>query len=167
MRTIVCDAGPIIHLYEAHSLQLLRRTGDLFLPSRVFDEVHAVLDLNDPWPEWLSVETLSLHEQNEAGIWKKSGDLHDGEAEALVLARRKKADWFLTDDSTTRLFVALLGMEVHGSLGVILWNAAHGHLSRKETELALDNLEASSLWLSVRIYQEARQSLDAIFDANP
>jgi len=58
-------------------------------------------------------------------------------------------------------------MEVHGSLGVILWNAAHGHLSRKETELALDNLEASSLWLSVRIYQEARQSLDAIFDANP
>ena len=111
MRTIVCDAGPIIHLYEAHSLQLLRRTGDLFLPSRVFDEVHAVLDLNDPWPEWLSVETLSLHEQNEAGIWKKSGDLHDGEAEALVLARRKKADWFLTDDSTTRLFVALLGMD--------------------------------------------------------
>jgi hypothetical protein len=65
------------------------------------------------------------------------GVIHTGEAEALVLARRKKADWFLTDDSTTRLFVSLLGMEVHGSLGVVLWNAAHRHLSRAETERAL------------------------------
>ena len=167
MRTIVCDAGPIIHLYEARCLPLLRRTGDLFLPPRVCDEVHAVLDLKDPWPEWLHVETLSPHEQKEAGIWKESGDLHDGEAEALVLARRKKADWFLTDDSTTRLFVSLLGMEVHGSLGIILWNAAHRHLSREEAEQALDGLEASSLWLSATIYREARQSLDAIFTTNP
>ena len=60
----------------------------------------------------------------------------------------------------TRLFVSLLGMEVHGSLGVILWNAAHKHLSLAETEEALNGLEASSLWLSPKIYQEARQSLD-------
>lgn len=65
-----------------------------------------------------------------------------------------------TDDSTTRLFVSLLGLEVHGSLGVILWNAAHKHLSRAETEEALNGLEASSLWLSPKIYQEARQALD-------
>lgn len=163
MRTIVCDAGPIIHLYEAHCWHLLRQTGDLFLPLRVHSEVCTTLGLMDPWPEWLHVETLSSHEQKEAGIWKKSGDLHDGEADALVLARRKKADWFLTDDATTRLFVSLLGMEVHGSLGVILWNAARGHLSRAETEEALDSLEASSLWLSTGIYREARQSLDDIY----
>jgi predicted nucleic acid-binding protein len=167
MRTIVCDAGPIIHLYEAHCLRVVRRTGDLFLPPRVYSEVQATLDLKDPWPEWLQVEHLSSHEQKEALIWKESGDLHDGEAEALVLARRKQADWFLTDDSSARLFVSLLGMEVHGSLGVILWSAAHRHLSRAETQQALEGLEASSLWLSARIYREARQSLDAIFAANP
>jgi predicted nucleic acid-binding protein len=100
-------------------------------------------------------------------MWKEVGDLHAGEAEALVLARREKADWFLTDDSATRLFVSLLGMEVHGSLGVILWNTAHRHLSRAETEQALNDLEASSLWLSTRIYQEARQSLDDIYATGP
>lgn len=167
MRTIVCDAGPIIHLNEARCLTLLKPTGDLFLPPRVYDEIHVALDLKDPWPEWLQVETLPPHEQKEARIWKESGDLHDGEAEALVLARRKNADWFLTDDSTTRLFVSLLGMEVHGSLGVILWNAAHRRLSREETEQALVGLEASSLWLSARIYREARQSLDTIFATTP
>ena len=160
MRTIVCDAGPIIHLYEARCLRLLRQTGNLYLPQRVFNEVQTTLQMKEPWPEWLQVISLSPHEQKEAGVWKKSGDIHDGEAEALVLARRKKADWFLTDDSTTRLFVSLLGLEVHGSLGVILWNAAHKHLSRAETEESLNGLEASSLWLSPKIYQEARQSLD-------
>ena len=167
MRTIGCDAGPIIHLYEARCLQLLRQTGNLYLPQRVFNEVQATLQMKDPWPEWLQVISLSPHEQREAGMWKEVGDLHAGEAEALVLARRKKADWFLTDDSTTRLFVALLGMEVHGSLGVILWNAAHRHLSRAETEQALNDLEASSLWLSARIYQEARQSLNDIYATGP
>ncbi|MBU1183366.1 MAG: hypothetical protein KKF00_14635, partial [Proteobacteria bacterium] len=144
-------------------LQLLRQTGNLYLPQRVFNEVQTTIQMKEPWPEWLQVISLSLHEQKESGIWKKSGDIHDGEAEALVLARRKKADWFLTDDSTTRLFVSLLGLEVHGSLGVILWNAAHKHLSRAETEQALNGLEASSLWLSTKIYQEARQSLDDIY----
>lgn len=167
MRTIVCDAGPIIHLYEAHCLVLLRQTGNLYLPQRVFNEVQTILQMEEPWPEWLRVVSLSPHEQKEAGIWKESGDLHAGEAEALVLARRKKADWLLTDDSTTRLFVSLLGMEVHGSLGVILWNAAHKHLSRAETEQALNGLEASSLWLSHGIYQEARQSLDDIYATGP
>jgi len=167
MRTVVCDAGPIIHLYEAHCLVLLKATGNLYLPQRVFNEAQAALQMKDPWPEWLRAISLSPHEQQEAGMWKEVGDLHAGEAEALVLARREKADWFLTDDSATRLFVSLLGMEVHGSLGVILWNAAHRHLSRAETEQALNDLEASSLWLSTRIYQEARQSLDDIYATGP
>ena len=167
MRTIVCDAGPIIHLYEARCLPSLRHTGNLYLPQRVYKEVQTTLRMEAPWPVWLRVINLSPREQKEAGMWKGAGDLHAGEAEALVLARRKKADWFLTDDSTTRLFVSLLGIEVHGSLGVVLWNAAHRHLSRAETERALNGLEASSLWLSARIYQEARQSLDEIYSTGP
>jgi predicted nucleic acid-binding protein len=139
----------------------------LYLPQRVFNEIQTILQMKDPWPEWLRVISLSSHEQQEAGMWKEVGDLHAGEAEALVLARRKKADWFLTDDSTTRLFVTLLGIEVHGSLSVILWNAAHRHLSRSESEQVLNDLEASSLWLSARIYQEARQFLDDIFATGP
>ncbi len=88
MRTVVCDAGPIIHLYEAHCLVLLRHTGSIYLPQRVFNEAQATLQMKDPWPEWLWVISLSPHEQQEAGMWKEVGDLHAGEAEALVLARR-------------------------------------------------------------------------------
>jgi predicted nucleic acid-binding protein len=167
MKTVVCDAGPIIHLYEARCLPLLQRVGSIFISQRVYSEVQSVLHIENPWPEWLQIVQLALHEREEARIWQASGDLHAGEAEALVLARRKQADWFLTDDSATRLFISLLGMEVHGSLGVILWNAAHRHLSSEEAAGALNRLKASSLWLSERIYHEAHQSLDRIYGKAP
>jgi len=43
MSVIVCDAGPILHLYEARNLPLLRRTGNLFLPHRAYLEVQTAI----------------------------------------------------------------------------------------------------------------------------
>lgn len=166
MKVIICDAGPLIHLSEANCLDRLRPAGNLFLPHRVAIEVRSSVPIAEQWPEWLQVVELQPHERKEAEMWQAAGDLHAGEAEALVLARRKKADWFLTDDATTRLFVSLLGMEVHGSLGIILWNAAKGYLSREETESALKRLEATSLWLSERVRREARQALEDIIGSS-
>jgi len=166
MKVIICDAGLLIHLSEANCLDLLRPAGNLFLPHRVAIEVRSSVSIAEQWPEWLQVVELQPHERKEAEMWQAAGDLHAGEAEALVLARRKNADWFLTDDATTRLFVSLLGMEVHGSLGIILWNAAKGYLSREETESALKRLEATSLWLSERVRREARQALEDIIGSS-
>ena len=159
MRIIICDAGPIIHLHEAGILSILRNAGEIFLPHSVFVEVIAATNLADNWPEWLQVEQLASSELKEPETWAKTGDLHKGEAEAFVLARIKKADWLLTDDSAERLFATLSGLEVHGSLGIVLWNTAHRHLSRTEAEQALYNLEKSSLWLSAKIFDEARKAL--------
>ncbi len=71
MRVIVCDAGPIIHLHEACCLPLLRRTGNLFLPHRVYLEVQNAIHIEVQWPEWLQVVRLSHNEQNEAGTCGK------------------------------------------------------------------------------------------------
>ena len=166
MKVIVCDAGPIIHLNEARCLPLLRQTGNLFLPHGVYMEVQTSIHMDTQWPDWLRVVKLSSKEQNEAGVWQAAGGLHAGEAEAIVLARQKKADWFLTDDAATRFFVSLLGMEVHGSLGIVLWSAAHRNLNREEAEATLESLDQSSLWLSKKIYHEARQALDDIYAKN-
>ena len=81
MRTVVCDAGPIIHLYEAHCLVLLRHTGNLYLPQRVFNEAQATLQMKDPWPEWLQVISLSPMSNKKPGCGKKS--------EIFMQARRK------------------------------------------------------------------------------
>ena len=89
--------------------------------------------------------------------------LHAGEAEAIALARQIAADWLLTDDAAARLFASELDLEVHGSLGVILWAAALGYLDRPAAEQALTRLASSSLWLSTRIQGEAWAALEEIY----
>ena len=161
MRIVVCDSGPVIHLHEADCLHLLKETGELFIPQRVFQEIKANINI-EKWPEWLTIIRLTHEEQNESLSWRTAGGLHAGEAEAYVLSRKKKADWLLTDDAATRFFVSMQGMEVHGSLGVVLWNAAHKVLSKKEAEKTLHRLKKSSLWISENILQKALITLDDI-----
>ncbi|MEK7399573.1 MAG: hypothetical protein AAB116_21735 [Candidatus Poribacteria bacterium] len=57
------------------------------------------------------------------------------------------------------LFASFFGMEVHGSLGIVLWNVAHDHISQREGERALSNLKQSSLWISTRVFQEALRAI--------
>ncbi|MFQ5828067.1 MAG: DUF3368 domain-containing protein, partial [Candidatus Methylomirabilia bacterium] len=84
-------------------------------------------------------------------------------AQAIALARSLPADWLLTDDAGARVVASLLRLEVHGSLGVILWAAASGHLQREEGFSILERLAKSSLWVSPRILNEARHTLETLF----
>ena len=73
------------------------------------------------------------------------------------------AEWFLTDDTEARIFADSLGIEVHGSLGIVLWSAAVGNLSYEESTDALDRLSKTSLWISKNILSQAQKALITIF----
>jgi predicted nucleic acid-binding protein len=92
-----------------------------------------------------------------------SGLLDSGEAEAIILAKRLRPDWFLTDDIEARIFANSLGMEVHGSLGIVLWSAAVGHLNYIESKTALNRLSKTSLWISKSILLKAQEAIKTIF----
>lgn len=67
------------------------------------------------------------------------------------------------DDAAARVFATALGLEVHGSLGIVLWAAARRHLHREEAAVALDRLAHSSLWISARVLAEAQAALHRLF----
>ena len=92
-----------------------------------------------------------------------SGLLDLGEAEAIILSKRLNAKWLLTDDTEERIFAASLVIEVHGSLGIVLWSAATGHLSYSEAMEAINNLPRTSLWISKYIISEAHKALQKMF----
>ena len=94
--------------------------------------------------------------------WQQSGFLEAGEAKAIALGRQLSAAWFLTDDAAARVFATSIGLEVHGSLGIVLWAAAQGYLRREEAVAALERLAQSSLWISARVFAEARAALDSL-----
>jgi predicted nucleic acid-binding protein len=114
-------------------------------------------------PQWIMVTPVCTPYAAQATEWQQSGLLETGEAEAIALARQLSAAWFLTDDAAARVFATALGLEVHGSLGIVLWGAARKHLSCEEAAAALDRLAHSSLWISAQVLAEARAALDRLF----
>ena len=142
---IVCDTGPIVHLKEAGLLELLKNTGSIYIPKLVDIEI---TELEPLWkkskPEWIYTESLLPDEAKQAEGFFLSGLLDLGEAEA-------------------RIFANSLGIEVHGSLGIVLWSAAVGHLNHIKAKEALVRLSKTSLWVSKNIIVEAQDALNKMF----
>jgi predicted nucleic acid-binding protein len=116
-------------------------------------------------PDWLTIDVMTEPHVSEAAAWQAAGLLDLGEAEAIALARQVGADWLLTDDAAARLFASELNLEVHGSLGILLWSVAVGKLSHNDAVSGLDRLAASSLWISARVLAEAHRALDQMLDS--
>jgi predicted nucleic acid-binding protein len=153
-------------LSEAQALGLLALPGQIYIPDTVKDEL-AYHVPNWQKPNWLTVGPLAEPHSGEALAWHQAGLLHLGEAEAIALARQLRADWLLTDDTAARLMGQALGLEVHGSLGIVLWAAAAGHLDGAQANLTLERLARSSLWVSPRVLGEARTALVQLFRRSP
>lgn len=81
----------------------------------------------------------------------------------MALAIELKSDWFLTDDAAARLMAETLNIEVHGSIGVLLWAAANKLVVKTEGQSMLAGLEKSSLWMSPKVRAQAHIALSRIF----
>jgi predicted nucleic acid-binding protein len=149
------------HLHEAQELAILMHAGEVSIPPVVDLEL---LEHDPVWrlhrPPWVQVARLTEPHAQVATTWQQAGLLGAGEAEAIALAQQVQADWLLTDDAAARLFAQALGIEVHGSLGIVLWAAAVGHLNHEAA--ALDRLAQSSLWVSARVLAEAKAALQRL-----
>lgn len=141
MKAVVADAGPILHLHEATGLHLLAQIGRIICPLVVLAEVrlHAPALWADGLPPWFAAVPLSPESTQRAQRWHQAGLLHAGEAGALALACETRPDWFLTDDAAARLMAESLGIEAHGSLGVVLWAASTHLIAKRKPRTSLEH----------------------------
>jgi predicted nucleic acid-binding protein len=158
----VADTGPLLHLAEAGAASLLSGLGPIHIPPAVGRELHRHRTDMVNSLELIEVP-LDLEAASSAAQWSTVGLVDRGEAEAIALMRQLRCDALLTDDAGARVFVASLGFQSRGSLGVVLWLAARRRVDFAEGSRLLDALEGTSLWLSPRVKAEARQALRAIF----
>ena len=91
-----------------------------------------------------------------------TGIVDPGEAHAIALAVHMKADWLLTDDAKARQFAETLGLEVHGSIGLLLWSFGKGFIQKDQAYNLLDGLAHSSLWVSEMVLDKARQTIELL-----
>jgi len=162
-RIIVSDTGPLLHLSEAGAVDLLSLAGDVLIPALVAVEFESNAQNWSP-PQWARIVELEKTARQKAEKWVKASQIDRGEAEAIALAMQENADWLLTDDAQARQFAEVNGLEVHGSIGILLWSIASGNIHDKETAFQLlENLANSTLWISKRVLQEAQKAIDVLF----
>ena len=162
-RIVVCDTGPLLHLSEAKIIDLLHLAGEILIPNSVAEEFKR--NAGDfSLPNWVTVKELEEAYRRKTLEWRKLID--EGEAAVIALTMQMQAEWLLTDDAIARQFGESLGLEIHGSIGLLLWAIAVGHIeSENEALKSLKSLADSSLWISTRVVNQARKAIHTLFAA--
>lgn len=166
MNLVVTDTGPLLHLHQIGAGNLLARLGEIHLTPHVWTELqrHLPSFRQTGLPSWIKLCQPSPASAQTAAQWVQARLLDAGEAEALAYACEIQAGIFLTDDTAARTLAESFGLQVRGSLGVVLFAAASGHLGQAACSQVLDGLEVNStLWMSTKVKSAARTALAQMF----
>ena len=161
----VSNSGPLIHLAKIDKLVLLKELfGEIFIPSQVKTEVvdagkkegmaDAFLIEGEIKNGWIRV---NYDIDNIEDIAKNVG-IDEGEAAAIVLAKKMGMP-ILLDDLAARRFATGLGLEVTGSIGILLKSTRLKILPKNAALDCLDKL-ARIMWLSIDVYEDARKIIE-------
>ncbi len=136
----VSDSSVLIGLSSIGRLSILksRFTHGVLVPDAVWREV---VESGGDRPggqevreaEW--VQCKSVRDQDYIKLLSR--ELDAGEAEAIVLARQEQADVVLLDEKEARRVARRLGIQVLGTVGILIWARRKGLISNLRAELKL------------------------------
>ena len=149
----VSDAGPLIHLAEIDSLELLSTFDTLLVPEAVYKELEA-----GGVPEGLTDLSYERVETDESRVGTE--ELDAGERAAIAVAVERGVV-LLTDDLAARKAASDAGVEVHGSIGVVALGYGRGSLDRDEAASRMRALQReTSLFVTEAVVERGIRMLD-------
>ncbi len=162
--TATSNAGPLIHLARIGRLNLLKEIFDeIIIPRAVKVEV---IDRGKEKgkPDAFLIDGVNwikvVDDPVNAGQLAEKVGIHLGEACAILLAKSLNVP-VLLDDSDARKFALGLGLEVVGSVGIIIKAVKLGLISKEDGLKDLEKL-ANVMWLSVNVYEKARKVIEGL-----
>lgn len=161
-QTVVCDAGPLIHLDELNCLGLLKDFTELIVPEAVWQEV----ELHRSGALYSTELTLQrrscVFPSAEIDTLATLFILHRGEKEALCLAHEIGNTLLLTDDTAARLAARSLGITVHGSIGILVRAIRRHQKTKTEVIELLRNLpKKTTLFIRSSLLEDIIQEIEA------
>jgi predicted nucleic acid-binding protein len=154
--SVICDAGPIIHLDELDCLDLLSDFQQVIIPEKVLQEVkhHRMHALDMPGIRFILKQAGHDFDEGLLAI-SRTVMLDAGETEALALMRENPDALFLTDDASARLVAEQMGFKVHGTIGIIVRSIRAGHRKPAEVIQVLKEIpHRSTLYIKQALLDE-------------
>ena len=110
-KVIISDTACLIGLTNIGQINILRKMfGSIIITPEVMREYGVSL------PEWITVQEVS--DQNKVSVFDKF--LGPGESSAIALALETENALLIVDDKRARQFALNLGVEIIGTLGVLI-----------------------------------------------
>ncbi|MCL1950537.1 MAG: DUF3368 domain-containing protein [Turicibacter sp.] len=156
---VVSDTTPIISLIRVDKLNLLEKLFDtIVIPEKVFEE----LTLNPEYGREAELvrktsflEIVPVTNQKAVAILMKATNLDIGESEAIVLSEELAADVILMDEKKGRRISASIGLEIMGTVGVLINALAEGFITPSEAVECLDTMRKSGIRINDALYSKA------------
>lgn len=153
MSVIVCDSGPLTHLWQIRQWAAFAVFAEIHLADQVVEETrnHVPLDAFAT----ITTSRLLIHTVDRLESMRAKDSLgsnirlQDADLATFVLAQRLAPSTVLTDDLALRRVVESAGLVAIGSVGLLLRAFTANLLSADELKQAIDTLFVhSSLYLS-------------------
>lgn len=170
---IVTDATVLIYLAKLGDLDYLDGFfEDAFVPEAVYEEVvthgreeqyAGALQVEESTDRFLDVRTPSNATKKRADEIQKSSGIERGECTAIALAEDENARC-LTDDYAARKTAESLGLDVGGTIYVLLEALDHDRISFEEYVRKLDYLTDDNFHMSASLYRRAVEAGEELID---
>jgi predicted nucleic acid-binding protein len=127
MKVIIADTSCLIIYDKINKLEILQRTFTELIVTREVSEEYGEL------PNWIKIRDLEDEEQ----YLKLAENLGKGEASSIALALEIKSSLLILDEKKGRKIAEELGIEIIGSLGVLIKAKDKGIIKSIKEVLAL------------------------------
>jgi len=151
---IVSNSSPIIHLAKIGRLDLLQLLFDIIMIPRAVYMECVVQGGNRPEVELIKnakwIRVIEVEDTNLVKLLKAQID--EGESETIALALERGADVVLLDDYEAREKGKLFGLQVTGTVGILLKARKEGLIKNLKKEI--NKLQLSGFWLRKKFIKE-------------
>ena len=156
---IISDTTPIISLIKINRLDLLEKLFvEVLIPNAVFKE----LTTNNLFTNEAEIvkkssflKVSSVQNQKSLQLLQAVSGLDDGESEAIILADELKSNILLMDERKGRKVAQKLGINITGTIGILIQAYNEGMISDVEVKSYLNQLKNTNIRLSDSLIQQA------------
>lgn len=161
---IAIDSTPLIHLSKIGRLDILENCSLITTESvrgEVIIEGKVGASMLKEFFKRVEVVKLSERDIGTASSIAKSEDVHQADAELLLLAKKKKCR-LLTNDRALILLARSMGLKVWWVTTLILNLMNTGRLSKEEGKYILDDLIMSGMRIETGVYIRIQREIEII-----
>ena len=155
--SIVVNSTPLISLGLLNQLDLLQKIfGRVILPYAVYNEVIIKGKGKAGYENLSAVDWFHITDVDNSELKRSIMiELDEGEAEVICIAKEKNMPFVCIDEFAGRQYAKLLGLEVIGTLGVLLVGKQKGYI--REIKSMLEKLIINDRYIGRALYTEILQ----------